>query len=418
MARPLPALRRTLDVMPSPAPDRPGLLLRDPFRYADVAVIVPPPLVSFLALFDGGHDELDLGAALARATGEIQVQDVVRHLVDSLSRAGLLEDEVFGRLRDERQEAFAKAEVREAVHAGSAYPAEARPLEETLRRYLDGDVGTRPASPAGLLGIAAPHVSLEGGWRSYRAAYGLLGPPLGQRTFVILGTSHYGEPDRFGLTRKPFLTPLGKATVDERIVGLLEEEGGEAAKREDYCHAVEHSIEFQVVFLQQVFGPALSIVPILCGPFRRGMGGRPEDDAGVARFLDALAGLCAREGEKLFWVLGVDLAHMGRRYGDAFAARAGAEPMRAVAERDRQRLARIAGGDADGFWDLLRENDDDLKWCGASPLYTFLRASPPLQGELLRYEQWNIDAESVVSFAGLAFVARPRPSLKSSARTA
>ena len=59
--------------------------------------------------------------------------------------------------------------------------------------------------------------------------------------------------------------------------------------------------------------------------------------------------------------------------------------------------------DADGFWELLRENGDDLRWCGASPLYTFLRAVPGLRSELLRYEQWNIDEHSVVSFAGLAF---------------
>jgi hypothetical protein len=28
---------------------------------------------------------------------------------------------------------------------------------------------------------------------------------------------------------------------------------------------------------------------------------------------------------------------------------------------------------------------------------------PKARGELLRYEQWNIDEQSVVSFAGMAF---------------
>ncbi len=49
------------------------------------------------------------------------------------------------------------------------------------------------------------------------------------------------------------------------------------------------------------------------------------------------------------------------------------------------------------------ERGDDLKWCGASPLYTFLQRRPRRRGELLRYEQWNIDPASVVSFAALAF---------------
>jgi hypothetical protein len=46
-----------------------------------------------------------------------------------------------------------------------------------------------------------------------------------------------------------------------------------------------------------------------------------------------------------------------------------------------------------------------LKWCGFSPLYTFLRAVPEARGEVLRYQQWNIDDESVVSFAALEFSA-------------
>ena len=74
-----------------------------------------------------------------------------------------------------------------------------------------------------------------------------------------------------------------------------------------------------------------------------------------------------------------------------------------VAARDRRRCEAIGRGDADGFWAMLRENGDDLRWCGASPFYTFLRAVPGLRSELLHYEQWNIDEHSVVSFAGLAF---------------
>jgi hypothetical protein len=179
---------------------------------------------------------------------------------------------------------------------------------------------------------------------------------------------------------------------------------------EDYCHAIEHSIEFQVLFLQHVFGPGVRVVPILCGPFARAtyVGGRPEDDDGVRRFLDALAELAAARGD-LAWVLGVDLAHMGRRYGHPEAARADQGDMVAVAERDRARLERILAGDAAGYWSLVQENSDDLNWCGASPFYTFLKAAAPRGGRLLRYEQWNIDAESVVSFAGLAFGSQPAP---------
>jgi len=101
--------------------------------------------------------------------------------------------------------------------------------------------------------------------------------------------------------------------------------------------------------------------------------------------------------------LGIDMAHMGARYHDEFAAYADRGIMAEVAERDRQRIARVLESDSGGFWSLVQEKRDDLKWCGSSPLYTFLKALPGARGELLRYEQWNIDPRSVVSFAGIAF---------------
>ena len=45
-------------------------------------------------------------------------------------------------------------------------------------------------------------------------------------------------------------------------------------------------------------------------------GGLPEDDENVRRILGTLGDIAAREHGKLLWVLGVDMAHMGQRYGD------------------------------------------------------------------------------------------------------
>jgi len=159
------------------------------------------------------------------------------------------------------------------------------------------------------------------------------------------------------------------------------------------------------VFLQHRVSPVVRVVPILCGPFAEATRGpsRPEDDPGVGRFIEALGELQAREGRRLLWVLAVDMAHVGRRYGDDLDARAGSPELAEVEEQDRRRIAALSAGDADGFWDLVREGDDDLKWCGAAPLYAFLKATAPSRGTLLRYGQWNIDPASVVSFAALAF---------------
>jgi AmmeMemoRadiSam system protein B len=389
-----------LDFMPSPAPDRPGLLIRDPYHYSDTTLIIPPVLVECLQYFDGEQTELDLRAALVRLTGDLSTGDLERHLCNTLTEAGFCEDETYERLRDRQHKAFAQAEWRAPAHAGSAYPVEPGELKATLANYLDGAGGS--AARSDLVGIAAPHVSPDGGARCYAAAYNALSPAYRDRVFVILGTSHYGEADSFGLTRKSFVTPLGAASTAKDLVDELASSGGPAVKLEDYSHAIEHSIEFQIVFLQHVYGPDIRILPILCGPFSRGSA-MPDDDERIGRFLSALGGLASREGQKLFWVLGIDMAHMGRRYGDPVSMRADSGPMVEVAEQDRERIARIEAGDAAGFWTATRGHQDALKWCGTTPLYTFLKAVPGARADLLRYEQWNIDDHSVVSFGALAF---------------
>jgi AmmeMemoRadiSam system protein B len=328
----------------------------------------------------------------------------VTSLLQTLSTAGFLEDENFVRIQTERRAEFAAQAVREPAHAGAAYPGGAEQLHQTMERYMDG--AAAPARAAdGLFAIAAPHVSPEGGWQSYRAAYSMLRPEHRDRTFIILATSHYGRPERFGLTRKNFRTPVGDAVTDLRLVDRLAQEAGDAVEMEDFCHSFEHTVELQVIFLQHMLGPGVRILPVLCGSFAHSLleGGMPEKDDNVRRFLGALSELDAREGSRLFWVLGVDMAHMGTRYQDPFAAIANQGAMLDVDARDRRRIEAINTADAGAFWDQVQQNRDDLKWCGSAPFYTFLKAIPQSRGELLRYEQWNIDDRSVVSFAGIAF---------------
>lgn len=408
MTPPLPRLRHDLEVMPSPVPEQPGLMIRDPYRFSDQTLIVPPLLARCLSCFDGQQTELDLRERLTRLTGHVVVGEPAAHLLEALGEAGFLDDDVFARMKEKRQRAFETAPHRAAVHAGGGYPAERQPLIDALGRSITDGKTTTNGRP--LRAIAAPHVSPEGGYASYGAAYGALSTDdgLSERTFVVLGTSHYGQPDRFGLTRKSFATPFGRTNTDAALVdALIRGAGDDAVQVEDYCHAIEHSVEFQIVYLQHLFGAGVRVLPILCGPFMAAHGGPsrlPEDSPAVARFLGALGELNARLGEKLFWVLGVDMAHMGARYGDRFAARAGEGPLQETEARDRHRIDRINDGDAAGFWDLVDKNGgDDLRWCGSSPVYSFLRAVPEAKGHLLRYQQWNIDPSSVVSFAALAF---------------
>src|SRR5881296_2212518 len=108
MSKPMPRLRTNLEFMSSPVPDRPGLLIRDAYRYSDVTLIVPPDLVQCLRCFDGETTELELRESLVRITGDLQVGELQQSLIDALASSGFLEDDTYERLREERHRQFAE----------------------------------------------------------------------------------------------------------------------------------------------------------------------------------------------------------------------------------------------------------------------------------------------------------------------
>src|SRR5882757_7351743 len=126
----LPKLRTNLDFMVSPVRDRPGLLIRDFFRYSDAVLIVPPLLIPGLLFFDGMRTDEDLQTELTRSLASPEIGDTVGQLTEALSRAGFLEDETYANMKLDRLLAFTKSSVRRAAHAGSAYPEETGPLRD------------------------------------------------------------------------------------------------------------------------------------------------------------------------------------------------------------------------------------------------------------------------------------------------
>jgi AmmeMemoRadiSam system protein B len=414
MTETLPRLRPDLDVMPSPVEEQPGLMLRDPFLYTPSVLVIPPMLIPALAFLDGEKTGAELEEFLHARHGKHAAQGLGEHIVATLREQGFLVTDEFFAMRDARHEDFRGMTERRPAYAGSAYPDEVDQLRQKFAGYLadapvlrDHSTGNGASKlPNGLIGLAAPHVSPGGGWRSYGAAYSRLPGVPADKTFVVLGTSHYGEPEKFGLTHKPFLTPYGSLPVDTALVDWIERRAPDVVIMEDYCHAVEHSIEFQCVFLQHVFGPSVRILPILCGSYWESLktGKPPESNASIERFLDTLGELAEMEASRLFWILGVDMAHIGQRYGDEDAVRAGEGRMEEVQARDLARLDRICAGDPEGFFGLVHPDQDSLRWCGYSAYYTFLKALPKMRGQTLHYEQWNIDEESVVSFSAMEFV--------------
>jgi len=383
--------------MPSPDPEQPGLLLRDTYGYSERVLVIPPQLVKGLQFFDGASTENDLREWLVRVTNSFDVGPQLQNLISALSESGFLEDEIYFGMRDAAHQAFADLPVRPAAFAGGAYPE----CPEDCRRFLDQFLEELPElpEPAGkMVGIAAPHVSYEGGWECYRDAFSALRQMGPDRTYIILATSHYGEPEKFGVTRKPYQTPLGETTPANELLDELKALAPDALIEEDYCQVMEHSAEFHVLWLQYLFGPNVKVLPILVGAC---FADSPEVSPHLKALYDGLAALAQKHGDELGWVLSIDMAHMGPRYGDEMEYQEGNA---GIEELDQLRVSALAEGDIAKFWANVRTNDDPWKWCGSAPLYTFFRALPGVKSEMLRYGHWNIDEASVVSFAGMRFI--------------
>ena len=170
----------------------------------------------------------------------------------------------------------------------------------------------------------APHIDLRLGGSTYTHAYRELAESEPPDLFVILGTGHMGLPELFSVSSKDFETPLGTAVLDRDFLGLLREQCQEPLFGEDLTHRSEHTIEFQIVFLQHLFPrQAIRILPLLCSFSYLELCTSPYSERTRPLFWMFIEGVRKAEeqsGKRVCWIASVDLAHIGPRYGDAFSA--------------------------------------------------------------------------------------------------
>ncbi|MHC5544881.1 AmmeMemoRadiSam system protein B, partial [Singulisphaera rosea] len=213
-----------------------------------------------------------------------------------------------------------------AALAGRSYAGSERALRAQLGRIFAHAEGSglprpEPSKPSRRLrGILSPHIDFHRGGPVYTWSYRELIERSEADTFVILGVAHQHCRNRFALTTKDFGTPLGIAPTDQDYVGRIAALAGHDLFEDELAHRQEHSIEFQVVFLQYLLGGRrdFSIVPILVGSFHDLMvsGTDPIATDEVRRFIEALRAAEATSGKRVVYIGGVDLCHVGPEFGD------------------------------------------------------------------------------------------------------
>ena len=400
---------RAVEAFPVQVEGRDLVCVRDPLGLAEQPIFLNQFQVFVVSRMDGANSLRDIQADYCRATGEIIPVEQLEIMVAQLNELHYLEGESFQAYVAGIEESFRRMPVRPAQHAGSAYESDG----EQLRRQIEGFF-MHPEGPglpgdrgdaAQLRGIIAPHIDFLRGGTTYAYPYKALAEQSQADTFIIFGTCHGPMPARFALTEKDFETPVGTVPADREFIQRLASRLGGDVFTGEFVHRGEHSIEFQVVFLAGLPSGRreFRIVPILVGSFHDliANGSSPASDPGIAAMIRAVRDTMAELPRSYCLIAGADLAHVGRRFGDASGPTEAT--MRDVERRDREFLGLVEAGAPEEVFRSIAEDRDQRRVCGYPPIYMTLSCLERPAGRLLQYRQWvDFQAGAAVTFAGVA----------------
>lgn len=194
------------------------------------------------------------------------------------------------------------ASVRAPAVAGMFYPGESSELSQTLASML-GQAAHDAPERAVPKAIIAPHAGYIYSGPVAASVYALLSPARARiKRVVLLGPTHRVAVRGLALPGcSAFATPLGTVVIDRAAIDQLR--GLPQVLVSAHAHALEHSLEVHVPFLQVVFDN-FSLLPLAVGD------ASAEE---VAEVLDAVWG-----GPETLIVVSSDLSHY-LSYGDAQA---------------------------------------------------------------------------------------------------
>ncbi len=395
---------RLLEYKPLLYDGKPFIYLRDPLQLSEKTILIPQPLAPVLAFCDGTRDLSAISAMIATHYG-LQISiNVIDGLVEVLDKAYLLENQRFGEKQEEAREAYRRAAFRPACCAGHTYPDDRTTLLEYFARTIDSQNRDDPHPNA--RGLISPHIDYGRGGEVYGRVWQAAAQAVqAADVIVIFGTDHAGN-DLFTLTRQNYATPLGILPTDIKTVDALARVLGEG---DAFCgelrHTSEHSVELAAAWCQYIWQQGKvdpmdgcpQIIPILTGDIslvERAQQCAPTID----QFIETLQ--ASLSGKRVLYVAAADLAHVGPAFDGAPLDEDG---KRILEGADREILALISAGDAEGFLAAIQGVQNRNNICGVTPIYLTLRMVQPAHGVSLGYALCPADeaGTSMVSVCGI-----------------
>lgn len=295
---------------------------------------------------DGTRTSEDLRMEFFKKKGILPSVEEISSLVKQLSLLGFLEDENFEIILKGKAEEFLRMGKRNPVCAGNSYPSSKEDLLKFLEEIDKIEVPERERQPDFLI---SPHLDINISKIAY--AYSYKGLNLkGKNKIVLFGVAHQGLSKNLSLLPLPFETPLGIVEIDEEITENFIGQFGKPDSFEVISHIKEHSIELQIIFLQYFIKENFSIVPILVDGHRRSF---KEYEGFFKWFLS--------RGD-VFFIAGIDLSHIGPRYGDDFPATE--DFMEKIKLEEKELFSYVIKKDRENFENFYREKSGILRICG------------------------------------------------------
>jgi AmmeMemoRadiSam system protein B len=343
-----------------------------------------------------------------RKYGELIYREKIEEIIEQLDTQLLLDSDRFRKSIEKEKRNFRLAPIRDAALAGTGYAPDPITLRGQIERYFsapDGPGQPRVENPSGeLKGIIAPHIDFQRGGPCYAFAHKEVREGSNADLFVILGTAHCEMKNYFGLTLKDFRTPLGTVKTNKAFIEALSRACHWNPFEDEFVHKREHSIEFQLIFLQYLYpDKPLEIVPILCRSFHEAIERSisPREIPQIREFIEGLKDAVRTTDREVCLIASADLSHIGLQFGDRYPASSMLSETRAS---DLEMLAYTEKMDAEGFYDSIRKEGNRRRICGFPPIYVLLNINEVKKGRLLKYAQsQNLETQSAVTFASLGF---------------
>ncbi len=263
--------------------------------------------------------------------------------------------------------------------AGQFYPENREELMLLLGSLEKEALNWKPRVSGTVSGLIVPHAGFMFSGKTAMTAYLAL-KDMKIDDFIIIGPNHSSRPRHASIYPAGIWeTPLGTVEINEIVSNLFLGEDRIFAP-DPGAHAVEHSLEVELPFMQYVLGNNFSITPIL-------MGNQEKKEAmRIANFL-------YEKDLKIPLITSTDLNHY--------------EKLSATLRKDSLLIDSITSLDVNRFYRIMEK--EKISACGYGPVAVLMEYTRLKNGriELIDHStsyHYSKDMEKVVGYASLVSI--------------